>query len=150
MAEVTAPLEQVSSSLPDVQLVRSITSRGSSEISINLDWRANVEETLQMLQGRIEGIKNALPPTAEIQVQQMRVSVFPIQGYSLISDHRSLAELRDIALFTIRPVLLQIKGVARIEVTGGDVQEYRVTIDPVNACRPGPGHYASHRRDSPE
>ncbi|MEO5929552.1 MAG: efflux RND transporter permease subunit [Candidatus Kapaibacterium sp.] len=130
MSEVTIPLEGLASSLQDVRLVRSVTGRGSTEISIDLDWGANVEETVQSLQGRIQDIHNVLPAAAEIQVQQMRVSVFPIQGYSLTSDKRSLVELRDLALYTIRPALLQVKGIAKIEVTGGDVREYRVTVDP--------------------
>ncbi|MEP7220828.1 MAG: efflux RND transporter permease subunit, partial [Bacteroidota bacterium] len=130
MSEVTIPLEGLASSLQDVRLVRSVTGRGSTEISIDLDWGANVEETLQSLQGRIQDIHNVLPAAAEIQVQQMRVSVFPIQGYSLTSDKRSPVELRDLALYTIRPALLQVKGIAKIEVTGGDVREYRVTVDP--------------------
>src|SRR5512136_114129 len=51
MIEVTKPLEEVASSVPGVRLVRSITSRGSTEISIGLDWGSNVQQILQMLQG---------------------------------------------------------------------------------------------------
>ncbi|MBS1912234.1 MAG: efflux RND transporter permease subunit [Bacteroidetes bacterium] len=130
MSEVTVPLEGLASSLQGVRLVRSITGRGSTEISVDLDWGANVEETLQSLQGRLQDVRNVLPATVAIQAQQMRVSVFPIQGYSLTSDRRSLVELRDLALYTIRPALLQVKGIARVEITGGDVREYRVTVNP--------------------
>jgi len=130
MAEVTIPLETVANSLQDVRLVRSTTSRGSSEISIDLDWGADVQGTLQMLQGRIADIRNTLPQDAAIRAEQMRVTVFPIQGYSLTSDKHSQAELRDLALYRIRPVLTRIAGVAGVEVVGGDVQEYLVAIDP--------------------
>src|SRR2546430_403749 len=44
MTEVTIPLETVANSLQGVRLVRSITSRGSSEISIDLDWGADVQQ----------------------------------------------------------------------------------------------------------
>jgi CzcA family heavy metal efflux pump len=130
MIEVTKPLEEVASSIPGVRLVRSITSRGSTEISIGLDWGSNVLQTLQMLQGRISNIRNELPPTATIQAEQMFVAVFPIQGYSLTSDKLSLVELRDIALYQIRPALLRVKGVAKVEVTGGDMREFLVTLSP--------------------
>ena len=60
----------------------------------------------------------------------MMVSVFPIHGYSLTSDRLSLVELRDIALYQIRPALLKVKGVARIEVVGGDTREFLVTVLP--------------------
>jgi CzcA family heavy metal efflux pump len=130
MVEVTKPLEEVASSVPGVKLVRSITGRGSTEISIGLDWGTNVQQTLQFLQGRISNVRNTLPASASIQTEQMSVAVFPIQGYSLTSDKLSLVELRDIALYQIRPTLMKVKGVARVEVTGGDTREFLVTVSP--------------------
>ncbi len=130
MVEVTKPLEEVASSIPGVTIVRSITGRGSTEISIGLDWGSNVLQTLQLLQGRISNIRNVLPATASIQAEQMSVSVFPIHGYSLTSDKLNLVELRDIALYQIRPALMKVKGVAKVEITGGDTREFLVTVSP--------------------
>lgn len=111
-------------------MVRSSTGRGSTEISVNLDWGSDVQQTLQLLQGRIANIRNALPQGASIQAEQMQVAVFPILGYSLTSDTLSLVELRDIALYQIRPALMRVNGVARVEVTGGDVREFLVDVSP--------------------
>ena len=130
MIEVTKPLEEAASSVPGVRVVRSITGRGSTEISVNLDWGTDVLQTLQLLQGRIANIRSSLPPKATIQTEQMQVAVFPILGYSLTSDSVSLVDLRDIALYQIRPALMRVKGVARVEVTGGETREFRVTIAP--------------------
>ena len=128
MIEVTKPLEEVASSIPGVRTVRSITGRGSTEISIGLDWGSNVQQTLQMLQGRISNVGNEIPATASVQAEQMFVAVFPIHAYSLTSDKLSLVELRDIALYQIRPALLRVKGVAKVEITGGDTREFLVTL----------------------
>ncbi|HUI10983.1 MAG TPA: efflux RND transporter permease subunit, partial [Bacteroidota bacterium] len=122
MIEVTKPLEEAASSVPGVRIVRSITGRGSTEISVNLDWGTDVLQTLQLLQGRIANIRSELPPKAAIRTEQMQVAVFPILGYSLTSDSISLVELRDIALYQIRPALMRVKGVARVVVTGGDTR----------------------------
>ena len=130
MVEVTKPLEEVASSIPGVKIVRSVTGRGSTEISIGLDWGTNVLQTLQFLQGRISNVRNTLPASASIQAEQMSVAVFPIQGYSLTSDKLSLVELRDIALYQIRPALMKVNGVARVEVTGGDTRNFLVTVAP--------------------
>ncbi len=130
MVEVTKPLEEVASSIPGVRIVRSITGRGSTEISIGLEWGSNVLQTLQLLQGRIANIRNLLPPNASVQAEQMSVSVFPIHGYSLTSDKLSMVELRDIALYQIRPALMKVKGVARVEITGGDTREFQITVSP--------------------
>jgi CzcA family heavy metal efflux pump len=130
MIQVTKPLEETASSVPGVRIVRSITGRGSTEISVNLDWGTDVQQTLQLLQGRIANVRSALPPGATIQTEQMQVAVFPILGYSLSSDSVSLVDLRDIALYQIRPALMRVAGVARVEVTGGDTREFRVTVAP--------------------
>jgi CzcA family heavy metal efflux pump len=130
MVEVTKPLEEVAGSIPGVNIVRSITNRGSTEISVGLDWSANVQEVLQLLQGRIANIRNTLPSTAAIEAEQMTVSVFPILGYSLTSDSLDLVQLRDIALYQIRPALLRVHGVARVDVMGGDTREFAVIVSP--------------------
>jgi CzcA family heavy metal efflux pump len=132
MVEVTKPLEEAAYAIPGVRTVRSITGRGSTEISIGLDWGTNVLQTLELLQGRISNIRNELPPSASVQAEQMTVSVFPIQGYSLTSEQRSPVELRDIALYQIRPALMRVNGVARVEITGGDTREFQVTVRPVD------------------
>jgi len=130
MIEVTKPLEETASSVPGVRMVRSITGRGATEISVNLDWGTDVLQTLQLLQGRIANIRSALPAKATVQTEQMQVAVFPILGYSLTSDSFSLVDLRDVALYQIRPALMRVKGVARVEVTGGDTREFRVAVAP--------------------
>lgn len=130
MIEVTKPLEEVASSIPGIRTVRSITGRGSTEISLGLNWGSDVLQTLQLLQGRIAAIRNELPATATVNAEQMSVAVFPILGYSLTSDSLSQVELRDIAYYQIRPAIMRVEGVARVEVTGGDTREFLVTVDP--------------------
>ncbi len=130
MIEVTKPLEDVSSSVPGVEIVRSITGRGSTEISLGLSWNVNVEEALQMLQNRIGDIRTTLPPDASIQVERMSVAVFPILGYSLTSDSLSMVELRDLALYQIRPAITRVAGVARVEVVGGETREFHIKVSP--------------------
>jgi len=130
MASVTKPIEEVVSSLPGLRTERSLTSRGSAEISIFLNWGVNVQQALQLLQGRLANISNILPPTAHINAEAMSVAVFPIEGYSLTSKTRSLVELRDIAVYQLRPQLLRVPGVQRVEVTGGDTRDFEVRVDP--------------------
>src|ERR1700749_1639953 len=47
MVTVTKPLENAIKQVPDLQYVRSTTSRGSCEISAFLDWNANVDLSQQ-------------------------------------------------------------------------------------------------------
>lgn len=60
----------------------------------------------------------------------MDATVFPIIAYSLTSPAQSLIQLNDLAQYQLRPLLSSVPGVSRVQVLGGAVEEYRVTVDP--------------------
>jgi CzcA family heavy metal efflux pump len=129
LIEVTRPLEEAARGVPGVTVVRSTTSRGSTEISVSLRWGSDIDRALQRLDGAIAAAGSELPSSVAIRAERMDVSVFPILGFSLTSAHRSAAELRELAMYTIRPALLRIDGVGRVEVTGGAPREIQVIPD---------------------
>ncbi len=131
MVQVTKPLEETINSLPGVTDVRSTTSRGSAEISVNFEWGTDIIQAQQLLQGKISQIRNQLPSSASVQVERMNATFFPIMGYALTSDSVSLVKMRDLALYTLRPLISRIKGVSQVRVVGGDIKEYLVRVDPV-------------------
>ncbi len=131
MIALTKPLEEAANSIPDVRNVRSTTQRGATEISINFNWGTDIILSQQLLQAKISSIRNELPAAASIQVERMNATFFPIIGYSLTSGKHSLVELRDIALYTIRPALSRIQGISQVRVVGGRTREFLVTVDPV-------------------
>jgi multidrug efflux pump subunit AcrB len=53
-----------------------------------------------------------------------------VLAYSLSSPSRSLAELRDLAVFEMQPELARLPGCAEVVVQGGRRYEARVTLDP--------------------
>ncbi|MFZ1081358.1 MAG: efflux RND transporter permease subunit, partial [Candidatus Kryptoniota bacterium] len=113
-----------------VTLVRSATSRGSSEVDVNFKWGTDIIQALQLLQGKVASIRNELPSTVSIDIERMNATVFPIEGFSLTSDSLDQVQLRDLANYVIRPVLLRINGVAEVRVVGGRNREFVVDVDP--------------------
>ena len=130
MIEVTFPIEEAVRAIPGVRNVRSTTSRGSAEISINFDWGEDMVAALLQIESAINQVMPNLPQGTIFNARRMDPTVFPVIAYSLTSDKRSLVELRDIALYQLRPVLSTISGVAKIEVLGGAQREYQVDVDP--------------------
>ncbi len=128
MITVTKPLENAIKQVQGLRLVRSATSRGSCEISAFFDWGVNVDITQQMLESRINQVRNELPAATNIQVLKMNPSVLPVMGYSLESKTKSLIELKLIATNIIRPFLSQVIGVSNIRVLGGKTKEYWVQL----------------------
>ncbi len=130
MIEVTRPLEEAARAIPGVTRVRSATSRGSSEIDINFKWGTDVIQALQLLQGKVSSIRNQLPPSVSIDIERMNATVFPIAGFSLTSDSLNQVQLRDLAYYVIRPVLVRINGIAQVKIVGGKTREFLVDVDP--------------------
>ena len=57
--EVTTPIEEAVRSIPGVRTLRSTTSRGSAEISINFDWGENMIGALLQVESQVN--KSSLP-----------------------------------------------------------------------------------------
>jgi len=128
--EVTTPVEEAVRAIPGVRSVRSTTSRGTAEISVNFDWGEDMVAAMLQCQSQVNKILPALPAGTSFEVERMDPTVFPVIAYSLTSDSHSSVELRDFALYTLRPALSTVSGVARVTVQGGRVEEYRVNVDP--------------------
>lgn len=129
--EVTRLVEEAVRAVPGVRHVRSTTSRGSAELSITFGWGEDMVSAMLQIESGINRVRGSLPPNTAIDVRRMDPTVFPILGYSLLSDRHSLTELHDLALYQVRPLLSTIAGVARIGVLGGAAAEYQVMVDPV-------------------
>src|SRR5271155_3275917 len=53
MVTITRPLEEAVNSVPGLEEVRSITSRGSAEIDLYFNWNVNMFETLQRVNSAV-------------------------------------------------------------------------------------------------
>jgi CzcA family heavy metal efflux pump len=131
LVSVTKPIEEAMNGVPGIARIKSKTARGSSEISLFFDWKGNILQELQLVQARLSQLSSTLPPTAQIRnVERLTFAVFPVLGYSLTSNTRDEASMRDVATYIIRPRLSRLPGIATVGVAGGKVREFHVTIDP--------------------
>lgn len=131
LVSVTRPIEEAMNGIPGIVRIKSKTSRGAAEVNLFFDWNVDVLQSLQLVQARLSQLSSALPATASIQqVERLTFAVFPVTGYSLTSDTRDPASLRDLATYVVKPRLARLPGVAGVTVAGGQVREYHVTIDP--------------------
>jgi CzcA family heavy metal efflux pump len=129
MVTVTKPVEDAIKKVQDLQTVRSITSRGSCEISAYMGWNADIDLSKQRVESQISQIRNNLPPDVQITVEKMNPSILQVMGYSLECDTRSPIEMKMLALYTIKPFLSQVDGISEIRVLGGKTKEYWLTLD---------------------
>jgi multidrug efflux pump subunit AcrB len=127
---VTTPVEQAVRRVPGVLKVRSVSSRGSADISIDFDWGADMIATTLQVDSAIAQAMPTLPQGTSFLVRRMDPTVFPIIAYGLTSDKLSSTELRDLAQYQIMPLLSSIPGIAHVDVQGGTQREIQVEINP--------------------
>ena len=129
VVEVTRPVEEELRSIPGVRQVQSVSSRGSAQVLLTFDWGDDITSDMLQAEGRVNKILPSLPPGAVFDVRRMDPTFFPVISYSITSDTRPLTELYDLAQYQLRPVLSTVAGVAKVDVNGGAIEEYRVVVD---------------------
>src|SRR6476660_1697466 len=129
MITVTQQLENAIKQVPDLQTIRSTTSRGSCEISAFMNWNSNIDIAQQRIESKIAEVRNNLPPDVNITVERMNPSILPVMQYSLESNSRSPIDLKLVAMYTIKPFLSQVEGVSEVRIIGGKTKEYWLVLD---------------------
>lgn len=129
--EVTVPVEEAVRAVPGVRRIRSATSRGSAEVSLNFAWGTDMIAATLQVESALSQIRTSLPDGTTFLVRRMDPTVFPVLAFSLTSDVLDPVALRDLAIYQVRPLLSTVPGVARVGVLGGETREVQVIVDPI-------------------
>ena len=128
--QVTRPLEAALRGVPGVAHIRSTTSRGTADISLNFDWGHDMVAATLQTEAALNATLPDLPPGVRFSVHRMDPTVFPVLGLAVSSATRDPAVLRSLAELQLRPLVAAVPGVAGVEVLGGGQAEYQVVLDP--------------------
>ncbi|MEO6096552.1 MAG: CusA/CzcA family heavy metal efflux RND transporter [Fibrobacteria bacterium] len=128
--QVTYPLTSSLISVPGSKAVRGYSFFGYSLVYVifedgtDLYWaRSRVLEYLNYSQKRLpQGVTPTLGPDG--------TGVGWVYEYALVSEHRSLQELRSIQDWYLKFELAGVEGVSEVAAVGGYVKEYQVNVDP--------------------
>src|SRR6267378_2889391 len=137
LVTITRPIEEAVNSVPGLQKVTSVTSRGSAEVDLYFAWNSDMILTLQRVDAVVARLQADLPSTAKVETHRMTFAIFPIIGYSLTSDTVPPNKLWEIATYDLKPRLNRLDGVATVIIQGGRVPEFQVTPDPARLLAAG-------------
>ena len=127
--QITFPVEQAISGLPDLKEVRSLSKFGLSQVTVIFEDGTDIYFARQLVMERLGTVElpKGLPQPAMGPVATGLGEVF---HYILTSQTRSLAELRTIQDWIIKPQLRSVSGVAEVNTWGGLDRQYQVVVDP--------------------
>ncbi len=128
---VTVPIETMVNGATDVRRIRSVSANGFSFIWVEFDWGTNILTARQIVNEKINGMASRLPIGVGQPVLAPQSSVMgEIIFISMQSDSTSLMDLRTIAEWQVRPVILSTGGVSQVTILGGEYKQYQVVVNP--------------------
>ncbi len=139
--EVTDPLETAIQQMQEVDSIRSVSSDGVSEISVDIKYefsrtRSDLQIIWTKLRSRVSDAERSLPPGAATPI--VNDDFGDVYGfyYLLTGDGYTPAELRRYAQ-DLQTELLQVEGVAKVSLAGELNEAIYVEISRQNAAALG-------------
>lgn len=128
---VTFPIETAVNGATDVRRVRSSSSQGFSFVWVEFDWGTDILKARQIVSEKLITISSQMPLGVSQPVLAPQSSVMgEIFFIGMQADSTSMMDLRTIAEWNIKPLLLATGGVSQVTIIGGDFKQYQVLADP--------------------
>ncbi|MGD0665984.1 MAG: efflux RND transporter permease subunit [Bryobacteraceae bacterium] len=137
LVTVTRPIEEAVNTVPGLDHLWSITSRGTAEVDLFFGWKSDMFRTLELVNATLARIQPTLPPTAKITANRLTFAAFPIMGYSLTSGTVPQTRIWEMATYDLKPRLNRTTGVSTVVVQGGQVPEFQIEPDPAKLVETG-------------
>ncbi|HEY1220326.1 MAG: efflux RND transporter permease subunit [Bryobacteraceae bacterium] len=137
LVTVTRPIEDAVNTVPGLDHIWSVTSRGTAEVDLFFSWKSDMYRTLELVNAALARIQPTLPPTAKITANRLTFAAFPIMGYSLTSDNVPQTRIWEMATYDLKPRLNRTTGVSSVVVQGGQVPEFQIEPDPAKLVETG-------------
>ena len=132
-SSVTAPLERQFGQMPGLAQMYSVSSGGSSVITLRFNLGLALDIAEQSVQAAINAGANLLPtdlPNPPIY-NKVNPADAPIITFALTSKTLPLIKVQDIADTRLAPKLSQISGVGLVSLSGGMRPAVRIRANPV-------------------
>lgn len=129
---VTEPIERVTSTVPGVDYVDSVTTAGLSKVTAWLELNHDTTDALADLTTKLNQIKFELPTGAEDPSIQIVRADSPYAVFYLDVEAAELprSEVSDYLTRNVVPALNDIKGVQKVTLEGGRNPAMRILLDP--------------------
>jgi multidrug efflux pump len=140
-SSVTTPLERQLGQMPALSQMTSVSSFGSSQITLQFNLDRSIDSAEQDVQAAINAASNLLPPTLPTPptYSKSNPADTPILTLSVSSDTIPLDEVDNQADSILAQKISQVSGVGLVTLNGGQKPAVRVQVDPAALAGLGMG-----------
>lgn len=132
MNQITEPLEQNINGIPGIRSLSSVSSQGSSRITVEFELSVDMETAANDVRDKVSRAQRYLPRDCDPPtVSKADADASPIMQIAIRSSKRSLMELSEIAELTVKERLQTISNVSGVDIWGQKRYSMRLWLDPI-------------------
>jgi len=132
MNQITEPLEQNVNGIPGIRSLSSVSSQGSSRITVEFELSVDMETAANDVRDKVSRAQRFLPRDCDPPtVSKADADASPIMQIAVQSKTRSLMELSEIADLTVKERLQTIPNVSAVNIWGEKRYSMRLWLDPI-------------------
>ncbi len=131
-SSVTAPLERQFGQVPGLQQMTSVSSDGSSVITLQFSLSLDIDIAEQEVQQSINASGTYLPADLPVPPVYTKTNPAdaPILTLALTSNEVPLSQVEDLADTRLAPKISQLPGVGLVSISGGQKPAVRIQANP--------------------
>ncbi len=134
-SQITRPVEDAVSTVSNIDFIQSYSMENASFVLIRFDFSEDTDVAYQEVKENVDAILAQLPSGADMPiVGKFDITAMPIIDM-VFSANVCPTELYDYADSMLRDRFSQIDGVANVNITGGEVREIQIRLDPADVER---------------
>ncbi len=128
---VTFPIETAVNGATGIRRVRSASAHGFSFVWAEFDWGTDIYKARQIVSEKLISISAQMPLGVGQPALAPQSSVMgEIFFIGMQADSTSMMDLRTIAEWNLKPLILATGGVSQVTIIGGDYKQYQVLANP--------------------
>lgn len=128
---VSFPIETAVNGATGIRRVRSASSQGFSFVWAEFDWGTDIYKARQIVSEKLIAVSSLMPLGVGQPMLAPQSSIMgEIFFVGLQADSTSMMELRTIAEWNVKPLILATGGVSQVTIIGGDYKQYQILADP--------------------
>src|ERR1700683_2659592 len=138
-SSVTAPLERQFGQVPGLQQMTSVSSDGSSVITLQFSLSLDIDIAEQEVQQSINASGTYLPADLPVPPVYTKTNPAdaPILTLALTSNDIPLSQVEDLADTRLAPKISQLPGVGLVSISGGQKPAVRIQANPTQMASYG-------------
>jgi len=131
-SSVATPLERALGSIAGITGIRSNSSQGSCNITLEFDFDRDIDDAARDVQAALNAARGQLPSgmPRNPSYRKINPSQAPILGLALSSPNLAPGALYDLASTILAQKLSQVNGVGEVQVWGSSLPAVRIQLNP--------------------